>query len=51
MIGVKIEAPKGMWGDKSGGQVWGGGCAPSHSPLPRKNFAFFALKSHVCDAL
>jgi len=51
MGGVKIKAPRG----------WdvGKGCPPPHwgrdVPLPtappQKNLAFFASKSHVCDAL
>jgi len=34
-------------GDEVWGGVWEGGCALS----PEKKFAFFASKSHVCDAL
>jgi len=38
MGGVKIEALR----------EWGVG---RECPPPQKNFAFFASKSHVCDAL
>jgi len=50
MGAVKIEAPKaprggGVWGPL--GERSGEGAVPS----PQKNLAFFASKSHVCDAL
>jgi len=58
MGGVKIEAPKAPRGVGCG--PWGGGVhlftgeGSGRGLCPvflQKNFAFFALKSHVCDAL
>jgi len=52
MGGVKIEAPRGVrCGEGCPSPHWGKGSGEGTVPPPQKNFAFFASKSHVCDAL
>jgi len=51
MGGVKIETPRGGGrGEGVSPSPLGEGSREGLCPLPRKN-AFFASKSHVCDAL
>jgi len=52
MRGVKIEAPRGVGcGEGVSLSPLGEGSGEGAVPPPQKNFAFFASKSHVFDAL